>query len=101
MELTTTFYTSDEEAAFEAESSKVSTGDRKQDVKDIWFAARDYFTQDRAETATEGGIDVSPDYFDERRAQVRLEILKGCHGSSGDLVIENAKKIEAWVFGEK
>lgn len=92
------FLTSDEEDAFNDEAGKSSTGDRVQDVKDIWFAARDYFTQDRAETVTEGGI--NPGYFDERRAQVRLEILKGCYGSSGEVIIKNAKNIEAWVFGD-
>lgn len=39
-------------------------------------------------------------YFDERRAQIRLEILKGCHGNSGTEIVKNAKDIEAWVLGE-
>lgn len=37
------FRTSEEEQAFEDEASKPTTGDRKQDVLDIWFAARDFF----------------------------------------------------------
>lgn len=86
------FETSDEQAAFEAESSKPTTGDRVQDVKDIWFAARDYFTQDRAESITESGL--QDGYFDERRAQIRLQILP--YGLSP----EKRSEIEAWVFGE-
>lgn len=102
MEPTNDFHTSDEEAAFEEEAQKITTGDRKQDVKDIWFAARDYFTQDRAETAIEAGV--NPGYFDERRAGVRLQILS-MFGPSGLTVkgdvTEAAKHLEDWVFGEK
>lgn len=39
------FHTSDEEEAFNDEADKQTTGDRRQDVKDIWFAARDFFSK--------------------------------------------------------
>ena len=52
----------------------------------------------KEEVKSEAGL---PDgYFDERRAQIRLEILKGCHGNSGTEIVKNAKVIEAWVLGE-
>lgn len=41
------FRTSEEQQAFEDEASKPTTGDRKQDVRDIWFAARNFFEKPR------------------------------------------------------
>ena len=98
MEPQNDFLTSEEAKAFDDEATKPSTGNIAQDVKDIWFAAREFFTgpsRNEISVQTEQAS-VPYGYFDERRAQVRLQIMPFTSGN-----IEQSKKIEAWVFGEE
>ena len=91
------FLTSDEEEAFQAVACRPSEGTAK-DVRDFWFAARAFFTSDTNGKAEPG----LPDgYFDQARAQVRLQIMSLPSGLRTEGIgLEYAKKIEAWVFGE-
>lgn len=93
------FNTSDEQEAFGAEAHKITSGDRKQDVLDIWFAARDFFDKPTGDDQ----VETRPlKLDDEIKAHMRIQILQLFHprGLTSPNPVEESKNIADWVFGE-
>lgn len=99
--LTEDFYTSDEKAAFEAEASKPTSGSTEQDIKDIWFAARAWFTRDTATEKGETELSVDTSYRDREARMLALQnavqVSQRGNVTSTASIIKTAKEIEDYL----